>query len=115
MRSRLKKCNSAELRKLIQTDQNPAATVQRVIDLQRAWLMVNRAARAQGKPTLCLPRSIVLASMLRNRGYNALVKIGVDKAKNTRSIDFFAHAWVEVNGDIIGEKASVENRFLALI
>jgi len=115
MRRKLKKSNAAEVREILQTKHIGAITTDSSVDLQRAWLMVNRAARIQGWPTMCLPRSLVLTDMLQSRGHNAIVRIGVNKLKNTASPELFAHAWVEVNGNVIGEKATVENRFLKLI
>jgi hypothetical protein len=115
MRIKLRKSDTNELGKLLQAEHIIATSVDLSVDLHRAWLMVNRAARTQGRPTMCLPRSLVLADMLRSRGHNAALKIGVNMSRNTDSKDFSAHAWVEVNGDVVGEKATVENRFLELI
>lgn len=115
MRNKLRKSNAAELHEILQVKYIHATTVDSSVDLQRAWLMVHRAARTQGWSTMCLPRSLVLTDMLRNRGHNAALRIGVNKSKNATSPEFFAHAWVEVNDNIVGEKATVENRFLKLV
>lgn len=45
----------------------------------------------------CLQRSVVSARLLRRRGANADVVIGY------RSAPFFSHAWVEVNGKVVGD------------
>jgi hypothetical protein len=47
--------------------------------------------------TTCLVRSMVLARMLRRRGYSAHVVIGVPK-EGIGQDPRFAHAWVEVEG-----------------
>ena len=48
MRRKLKKSNAAEVREILQTKHIGAITTDSSVDLQRAWLMVNRAARIQG-------------------------------------------------------------------
>jgi len=47
--------------------------------------------------TTCLVRSMVLARMLRHRGYSAHVVIGLPKEGVGRG-PRFAHAWVEAEG-----------------
>lgn len=47
----------------------------------------------------CLPRSLALVALLRGRGVDAALRIGVAKeAGLTR-----AHAWVEIDGAVVGE------------
>jgi hypothetical protein len=115
MRSKIKKSNATQLREMLRAKHISTATIDSSVDLQRAWLMVNRAARTQDWSTMCLPRSLVLTDMLRNRGHNAILRIGVNKSRSTATPKLFAHAWVEVDEYIVGEKATVENRFLKLI
>lgn len=45
----------------------------------------------------CVQRSAVLASVLRLNGYHADVLVGV------RSLPFFSHAWVEMDGQPMNE------------
>lgn len=47
----------------------------------------------------CLPRSLALCSLLRERGYPAEVKIGVRREAG----QLLAHAWVELDGEALGE------------
>jgi Transglutaminase-like superfamily len=47
--------------------------------------------------TSCLEQSIVLCRMLRRRGMNAGLRIGARKEANR----FEAHAWVEMEGNIV--------------
>lgn len=70
---------------------------------------VRLAARCHFGQTACLPRSIVLADLLQKQGHNALVKLGVSK----KAGQFASHAWVEVDGVMIGEPDSVEQDFSA--
>ena len=49
-----------------------------------------------GRPLRCLPRAIVLYSLLVEEGYDARIAIGLPEVSS--SID--AHAWVEVKGEM---------------
>lgn len=60
------------------------------------------------KRVLCLERSAVLVKMLRKRGIPAQMLIGVQK------VPFKAHAWVEVNRQIINDRLASRERFLVL-
>jgi hypothetical protein len=71
---------------------------------------VRLAARLQIWATACLPRSIVLADMLISRGWPAKVVLGV--AKKGEAIG--SHAWVEVNGSMVGEPQSVSAEFVPI-
>jgi hypothetical protein len=50
---------------------------------------------------LCLPRSVVLWTLLRREGFNPAVKLGVRKGDQ----GFDAHAWVEVDGVSLDDPA----------
>ena len=60
------------------------------------------------KEVLCLQRSVTLAGLLRKRGINAAVVIGAHHSP------FRSHAWVEVDGIIIGDKPSIIQRYTVL-
>lgn len=60
------------------------------------------------KQALCLQRSAVLVRMLRQNGVPAQMIIGVQK------LPFKAHAWVEVNGQIINDRLASREKFLVL-
>ena len=64
---------------------------------------VRLAARLHILPTNCLPKSIVLADMLRRRSYAAKVFIGVSK----KSKQLLSHAWVEIDGTMLLEPEHV--------
>lgn len=70
---------------------------------------VRIAARIQIWSTACLPRSIVLAEMLLKRGHQAQLMLGVSKANGV----FSSHAWVELNGQPVGEPEQVGSEFSA--
>jgi hypothetical protein len=60
------------------------------------------------KRVLCLQRSAVLVKMLRARGVSARLVIGAQK------LPFKAHAWVEVNGQIVNDRLAASEKFLVL-
>ncbi len=62
-----------------------------------------------GRRPTCLARAIVLAHLLRQRGRDARVVIGV-----ARRGGFAAHAWVEDDGCAVGDGAATGDRFAAL-
>ena len=71
---------------------------------------VRLAARLHFLPAHCLPRSLVLASMLEARNIEAHVYIGVSKKEN----GFASHAWIEVCKQMIAEPEAVERDFTRL-
>jgi hypothetical protein len=69
-------------------DDLTSATVQAVV----------MAAAFYPRRALCLEQSLALYVLLRRRGIDAALKLGV------QTIPFSAHAWVEVNGVPVNEK-----------
>lgn len=61
--------------------------------------LVQRAAPWSALPANCLPRALVLCRLLRKRGLQAELRLGVGKADG----EFAAHAWVEHAGTALGE------------
>jgi hypothetical protein len=51
----------------------------------------------------CLPRSLALRNMLRNRGVAASVRIGVRAGDRPGGPRLDGHAWVEVGGKVVGD------------
>lgn len=72
--------------------------------------MASAAAHHLG-PKRCLPRSLALRAMLAARGTPARIAIGVRRSGERVE----AHAWVEVEGELVADSASVEDRFLELL
>ena len=60
------------------------------------------------KRALCLQRSAVLVKILRSRGVPAHMVIGAQK------LPFKAHAWVEVDGEIVNDRMASREKFLVL-
>ena len=54
------------------------------------------------KQAMCLQRSAVMTCLLRSAGVQAEMIIGCQR------LPFLAHAWVEVNGEIINDKTQVQ-------
>lgn len=73
-------------------------------DLQR---LVHLASRLHFLSMTCLPRTFSLRSMLNRRGVPAQVQIGV--TKSLQGIQ--AHAWLEVDGQQVGEAEDITERF----
>jgi hypothetical protein len=59
----------------------------------------------------CLPRSVVLLRFLESYGRRARIRIGVHK---TSRENLAAHAWVELDGRALGERADLLERHVAL-
>jgi len=66
---------------------------------------VHSAAVWYPKQTLCLQKASVTTSLLRQHGFPADMKIGVRKQP------FHAHAWVEVDGKVVGDHENVRKYF----
>src|SRR5579864_55413 len=63
-----------------------------------ASLVVSAARRAPGDHT-CLHRSLALWWMLRRRGFDGRLRMGVRKGDTA----FEAHAWVEYAGEVVND------------
>lgn len=66
---------------------------------------VDRATLYYPKPALCLPRSAVTTCLLRWRGVPAQMVIG------SRTLPFYAHAWVEVGDRVVNDSPKVRERY----
>jgi len=60
------------------------------------------------KEVLCLERSAVTSCLLRSRGIFSQMVIG------TQQLPFKAHAWVEVDGRVVGDKPYVKEMYVVL-
>ena len=70
---------------------------------------VNIAAHHGVGPATCLTRSLLLRSILRRRGTDSDLRIGV-QITDSRLV---AHAWVEIAGQPINDTPDVATRFAA--
>jgi hypothetical protein len=69
---------------------------------------LDRAALWYPRTRLCLARSAVATCLLRWRGHAAHMVIGA------RQMPFHAHAWVEVDGQIVTDSPRVRERYREL-
>ncbi|MDX2039980.1 MAG: lasso peptide biosynthesis B2 protein [Acidobacteriota bacterium] len=69
--------------------------------------LISSAARHSLFAANCLPQSLVLWWMLRGEGIEVELRIGVRKERQTME----AHAWVELFGQVLNDRADVERRF----
>jgi Transglutaminase-like superfamily len=72
--------------------------------------LVDLAARRGPVKGSCLVRSIVLKRALAEIGLKSELRIGVDT--KTKS-EFAAHAWLELNGQPINDRADIHEHFAA--
>jgi hypothetical protein len=84
-------------------------TAQTRADVRRAVQMVAAAYRLHPVRSSCLPRTVVLWSLLQRRGIGAEVHVGV--RYNTQG-QFESHAWLEWNGEVLNDVADVARQFL---
>jgi len=67
---------------------------------RRSSRAVQQAARRLPGETLCLPRAMALAWMLRRRAIPATVVLGVAESAQRGTLDDL-HAWVTCDGEVI--------------
>ncbi len=100
VRSRLEKEPS-------QAGQVPRSSDSALEKARQAARMVSIAAAHTLCQTSCLDRSLVLCVLLRRMGIDADLHLGVKKDGGV----FSAHAWVELDGEVINDTADVRERF----
>lgn len=69
---------------------------------------VDRAAMFYFKSARCLQRSAAMTCLLRWRGFRAHMVIGC------RKLPFHGHAWVEVDGEVVGDTKKVREFYSVL-
>jgi|GEM_PF-1576270 hypothetical protein len=79
---------------------------------ERIAAAVRRAARITYPYPTCLVRSIALARMLARKGFPAEVRFGVRPPVDGV---LAAHAWVEVDGRVVGDRADIGSEFQPLL
>jgi len=77
-------------------------------DVQEVCQAVDIAAIWYPKEVLCLHRAAATTCLLRNSGARAHLVIGV------QPVPFRAHAWVEVSGHVVNDKAYIPDVFTVL-
>jgi Transglutaminase-like superfamily len=69
---------------------------------------LDTAGAFYAKPVKCLQRAVVATWYLRNRGYDCLLVVGAHVARKE------GHAWVEANGQILGDPRHLRRFFRPL-
>jgi hypothetical protein len=77
------------------------------VDPPRLASLVNAASYRLPIPCSCLTRSLVLDWMLRRRGVESNLRIGVRLVEGRLE----AHAWIEVDGHPLNDSTAVTDRF----
>jgi hypothetical protein len=82
---------------------------ERIARVEQLRRIVDIAARRSPAPATCLTRSLVLGWLLRRRGVDAQLRIGV------RLVDgqLCAHAWLECDGAPLNEQPAVVAQYSA--
>ena len=81
------------------------------VTVERAAWAIDRVVAFGPLRARCLARSIALRQLLDRRGIGeATVRVGVRRADGR----FEAHAWVELRGHVIGERAEHVRQFTVL-
>ena len=78
-------------------------------EVQRVCRMVLAADRHSPMRGTCLERSLALWWLLGRRGITTQLRIGARKSEGK----FEAHAWVERNGEVIGEPEGTHLHYAA--
>ena len=76
--------------------------------VERVCSAVDMACIWYWKEVLCLQRSAVTACLLKERGFSAQLVIGAQQ------MPFKAHAWVEVEGQVVNDKPYVNGMYAVL-
>jgi hypothetical protein len=76
----------------------------------RRQRLISLAGRLHIPAMKCLPRALALRWMLSRHAIPSQLRIGMNKA----STGFFAHAWVEVDGEAVGEPEDITGNFMVL-
>lgn len=90
------------------TEETPADQAEGVI--RRTSDFVDRAARHHLYPMTCLRRSLVLHWLLSRQGVFAELLFGVRREQDKLQ----AHAWLEYQGQPIGERAAPTDQYMPL-
>ncbi len=77
---------------------------------RRLHRLVGWASRLHLLPMTCLAQSLALRWMLNRRGISSQLRIGAAKVSGT----FHAHAWLEMDGEKIGESKDANGIFQVL-
>jgi hypothetical protein len=88
-------------------DKPGMAISSRLAVAQRLHRLVGWASHLHLLKMTCLPQSLALRWMLNRRGITSDLKLGAMKTR----IGIHAHAWVEIEGEVIGDEVGAEKGF----
>ena len=89
---------------------HPALLAGRSLSAQRLAELTDLVARVTGRRTRCLVRSLLLFALLRARGEEIALVVGVAR----RGDGLEGHAWIERGSEVVGE-ALPEGRFTPML
>lgn len=75
---------------------------------RRSQLIAIAARRGPYRAT-CLPRSLLLWWIVRRRGLDPRLRIGVRRSEG----ELFAHAWIELSDEVLNDRAEIAQTFAA--
>jgi len=89
---------------------HPALLAGRALPGERLAELADLAARITGRRSRCLVRSLLLFALLRGRGEQIGIVIGVTR----RAEGLHGHAWIERGAEVVGETLP-EGRFTPML
>lgn len=81
----------------------------RATSVARMTYLVAVASDVGPRRPNCLQRSLVLWWLLRRRGIDSEVRIGVRRSRGKEGLDF--HAWVEHDGRVLNDASDIRQHF----
>jgi len=79
--------------------------------IERLCVLADLAARVTYGSGRCLGRSLLILWLLKARGQPAELLVGVNKEDSL----FHAHAWIETEGRVIGDRPEMTEQFAILL
>ena len=79
--------------------------------IERLCALADLAARVTYGSGRCLGRSLLILWLLKARGQPAELLVGVNKEDSL----FHAHAWIEIEGRVIGDRPEMTDQFAILL
>ena len=90
---------------------NPQTDQPNLAQVKSVHLAIQRAAALHLIPMTCLRRSLALQRLLAKKGIASQLRFGARKEAG----EVKAHAWVEYQGQPLGEPLDLEARFIPLV
>ncbi|MDB9310674.1 lasso peptide biosynthesis B2 protein [Aphanizomenon sp. CS-733/32] len=97
------------LKRFLSTSEISVQSSTQLSQIMTSVQIVRTVARYNDSWTSCLKQSLVLWYLLRNQGIAADLQIGVQMQQQ-----FQAHAWVEYQGYVIGDRQDIRQHYTLL-